>query len=93
MPAGFSLSKRDLSSATEGAQDAAGSAADDMKGPAANIKAKRALSGLSALRNSLAAVGDKNIDVPGLAQTYKDSTGAIQQGKSTGELGFFCGHG
>ena len=86
--AGASLSSPDLSSATEGAQDAADSAASDIKGAASDLKAKakEALSGLSALPKSLATVADQNADVRGLAQNYRDPAGAIQQDKATGGL-------
>jgi hypothetical protein len=90
---GSSLSSPDLSSATEGAKDAADSAADDIKGAASDLKAKAkgALSGLSALPNNIATVADQNADVRGLAGKYRDPAGAIQQDKATGGFGSMRG--
>ena len=90
---GSSLSSPDLSSATEGAKDAADSAADDIKGAASDLKAKAkgALSGLSALPNNIATVADQNADVRGLAGKYRDPAGAIQQDKAAGGFGSMRG--
>jgi len=76
VPTGSSISTPDLSSATEGAKDAA----SDLKS-----KAQSALSGLSAVPNSIATLADQNADVRGLSANYRDPAGAIQQDKAKGE--------
>jgi len=83
-PTGSSISTPDLSSATEGAKDAA----DSAKGAASDLKSKAqsALSGLSAVPNSTATLADQNADVRGLSANYRDPAGAIQQDKAKGEL-------
>ncbi len=87
LPAGSSgISTPDLSSATEGAQDAA----SDIKGAASDLKAKAkgALSGLSALPSDIATVADLNADVRGDAYNYRDPAIATPQDKVTGETCF-----
>jgi uncharacterized phage infection (PIP) family protein YhgE len=76
-----SSSTPDLSSATEGAKDAA----SDLKS-----KAKSALKGNSALPNSMATVADLNADVRGDALNYRDPAIATPQDKVTGALPALC---
>jgi hypothetical protein len=85
---GSSLSSPDLSSATEGAKDAADSAADDIKGAASDLKAKAkgALSGLSALPNNTATIADLNADVRYEASDYRDPAIATPQDKVQDKL-------
>jgi hypothetical protein len=73
---GSSSSAPDLSSAAEGAKDAASDIKD---------KAKSVLKGNSALINPTATLGDLNADVRGTADSYRDPAGAIQQDKAAGE--------
>jgi len=70
-----SSSTPDLSSATEGAKDAA----SDLKS-----KAKSVLRGSSAVPNSIATLADQNADVRNEASDYRDPAGAVQLDKASG---------